>query len=135
MHVGGGQPPGEHGAPGGGGHRVRPDLPGPVSRLEAWRTGHGWPHTWVSSGSTTYHDDWNWTLHAEDPDSGGYAGPVPGYSYYLKKDGRVFLTYATRQRGTEAILPVAHIMDRAVYGRQQDVEDSPSGWPQYPTYG
>lgn len=107
----------------------------PVSRLEAWRTRHGWPHTWVSSGSTTYHDDWNWTLHAEDPDSGGYAGPVPGYSYYLKKDGRVFLTYATRQRGTEAILPVAHIMDRTVYGRQQDFEDSPSGWPQYPTYG
>ncbi len=60
---------------------------------------------------------------------------MPGYSYYLKKDGRVFLTYMTRQRGTEAILPIAHIKDRTVYGRQQDFEDSPAGWPQYPTYG
>ena len=36
----------------------------------------------------------------------------------------------TSARGTEAILPVAHIMDRTVYGRQQDWEDSPTGWPQ-----
>lgn len=41
----------------------------------------------------------------------------------------------TTARGTEAILPVAHIMDRTVYGRQQDWEDSPEGWPQEPTYG
>ena len=41
----------------------------------------------------------------------------------------------TTARGTEAILPVAHIMDRSVYGRQQDWEDSPDGWPQAPTYG
>ena len=33
----------------------------------------------------------------------------------------------TTARGTEAILPVAHIMDRTVYGRQQDWEDSPTG--------
>jgi hypothetical protein len=37
--------------------------------------------------------------------------------------------------GTEAILPVAHIMDRTCYGRQQDWEESPEGWPDYPTYG
>jgi hypothetical protein len=30
---------------------------------------------------------------------------------------------------------VAHIMGRTAYGRQQDWEDSPQGWPQYPTYG
>jgi predicted dithiol-disulfide oxidoreductase (DUF899 family) len=46
-----------------------------------------------------------------------------------------FLTYMTTARGTEAILPVGHILDRTCYGRQQDWEDSPEGWPQYPTYG
>lgn len=46
-----------------------------------------------------------------------------------------YLTYMTTARGTEAILPTAHIMDRTCYGRQQDWEDSPEGWPQYPTYG
>lgn len=102
----------------------------PVEKLEAWRQEHGWPHRWVSSGATTYHRDWGWTL-----DHGDYQGPVPGYSYYLLKDGTPYLTYTTGARGTEAILPVAHVMDRTVYGRQQDWEDSPAGWPQYPTYG
>ena len=103
----------------------------PVDRLEAWREQRGWEHTWVSSGATSYHDDWGWTVEGED----GKPFPLPGYSYYLLRDGRPYLTYMTRARGTEAILPVAHIMDRTVYGRQQDWEDSPEGWPQYPTYG
>ena len=54
----------------------------------------------------------------------------------LPAQGRqAHLTYMTTARGTEAIMPVAHIMDRTVYGRQQDWEDSPEGWPQEPTYG
>jgi predicted dithiol-disulfide oxidoreductase (DUF899 family) len=102
----------------------------PVEKLEQWRAQQGWPHRWVSSGTTSYHEDWGWTVHHDDWD-----GPVPGYSYYLLRDGVPYLTYATTARGTEAIQPVAHVMDRTVYGRQQDWEDSPEGWPQYPTYG
>lgn len=105
---------------------------GPIEKLEAWRIRNDWPHTWVSSAGTGYHGDWGWTLTTED---GSYTGPVPGYSYYLRRDDGIYLTYATRARGTEAILPVAHIMDRTAYGRRQDWEDSPEGWPQLPTYG
>jgi len=50
-------------------------------------------------------------------------------------DGKPYLTYMSTARGTEAILPVDHIMDRSVYGRQQAWEDSPRGWPQGQTYG
>lgn len=103
----------------------------PVDKLEAWRVAHGWPHRWVSSYDTTYHTDWGWTR----TDDSGQEGQLPGYSYYLLRDGRPYLTYMTTARGTEAILPVAHVMDRTVYGRQQDWEDSPPGWPQFPTYG
>lgn len=103
----------------------------PVEKLDAWKRARGWPHTWVSSGATSCHDDWGWTVQDDD----GADFPLPGYSYYLLRDGVPYLTYATSARGTEAILPVAHIMDRTVYGRQQDWEDSPTGWPQYPTYG
>ena len=103
----------------------------PVDKLEAWREQRGWSHTWVSSGETTYHHDWGWT----QTDDEGQEGQLPGYSYYLLSDGKPYLTYATTARGTEAILPVAHMMDRTVYGRQQDWEDSPEGWPQLPTYG
>lgn len=103
----------------------------PIEKLEGWRAERGWDHLWVSSGDTSYHYDWGWT---QRDDQGG-EGQLPGYSYYLLSGGRPYLTYATTARGTEAILPVAQIMDRTVYGRQQDWEDSPAGWPQYPTYG
>lgn len=103
----------------------------PYEKLEEWRAKRGWGHVWVSSVDTSYHDDWGWTQKDEQ----GNEGQLPGYSYYLRKDGKPYLTYMTTARGTEAILPVAHIMDRTAYGRQQDWEDSPEGWPQEPTYG
>lgn len=103
----------------------------PLEKLNDWKAQRGWEHTWVSSYETSYHDDWGWT----QTDDHGNESQQPGYSYYLKKDGVPYLTYMTRARGTEAILPVAHIMDRTCYGRQQDWEDSPAGWPQFPTYG
>jgi predicted dithiol-disulfide oxidoreductase (DUF899 family) len=103
----------------------------PIEKLESWRAARGWSHRWVSSYDTTYHHDWGWTR----TDDSGREGQLPGYSYYLLRDGVPHLTYATTARGTEAILPVAHIMDRTCYGRQQDWEDSPEGWPQLPTYG
>lgn len=103
----------------------------PIDKLEAWRAERGWDHRWVSSFDTTYHRDWGWTR----TDDHGEEGQLPGYSYYLLRDGVPYLTYATTARGTEAILPTAHVMDRTCYGRQQDWEDSPDGWPQYPTYG
>lgn len=59
----------------------------------------------------------------------------PATPYYLLKDSKPYLTFMTTARGTEAILPMAHIMDCTAYGRQQDWEDSPEGWPQEPTYG
>lgn len=102
----------------------------PSEKLESWRKQHGWGHSWVSSGATTYHYDWGWTQR----DDAGEEGPIPGYSYYLLKDGTPYLTYTTTARGTEAHVQLASIMDRTCYGRQQDWEDSPEGWPQYPTY-
>ncbi len=102
----------------------------PIEKLEDWRRRRGWDHLWVSSFDTTYHHDWGWT-----GSDGGQEWQQPGYSYYLLRDSTPHLTYATTRRGTEAILPIAQIMDRTVYGRQQDFEDSPAGWPQLPTYG
>lgn len=103
----------------------------PIDKLEDWRAKRHWGHTWVSTFGTSYHYDWGWTQKNE----AGQEGQLPGYSYYLLKDDTPYLTYMTTARGTEAILPVAHIMDRTVYGRQQEWENSPDGWPQEPTYG
>lgn len=99
----------------------------PIAKLRAWSARQGWAHLrWVSSQDTTFATDWGWTVDGHDQ---------PGYSYLLRTTDGLYLTYRTERRGTEAILPVAAIWDRTVYGRQQDYEDSPAGWPQRPTYG
>ena len=55
------------------------------------------------------------------------------YACYLRDDdGRVFETYWTTGRGTEAALWSYGLMDLTVFGRQESWEDSPTGWPRLP---
>ena len=49
---------------------------------------------------------------------------------YLRDGDRVFETYWTTGRGTEAGASSYHLLDLTVYGRQETWEDSPEGWPQ-----
>jgi predicted dithiol-disulfide oxidoreductase (DUF899 family) len=48
---------------------------------------------------------------------------------YLRDGDRVFETYWTTGRGLEAMDYSYALMDLTVYGRQEEWEDSPSGWP------
>jgi predicted dithiol-disulfide oxidoreductase (DUF899 family) len=48
---------------------------------------------------------------------------------YLRQDDRVFETYWTTGRGTEAMTSSYGLLDMTVYGRQEMWEDSPAGWP------
>ena len=52
------------------------------------------------------------------------------YACYLRDGDRVFETYWTTGRGTEAGANSYHLLDLTVYGRQEISEDSPEGWPQ-----
>jgi predicted dithiol-disulfide oxidoreductase (DUF899 family) len=56
---------------------------------------------------------------------------VGGYACYLRDDDRVFETYWSTNRGTEAGANSYHLLDLTVYGRQELWEDSPEGWPQW----
>jgi predicted dithiol-disulfide oxidoreductase (DUF899 family) len=49
---------------------------------------------------------------------------------YLRDGEQVYETYWTSGRGNEAMAPSYGLLDRTVYGRQEDWEDSPKGWPQ-----
>ncbi len=49
---------------------------------------------------------------------------------YLRQASDVFETYWTTLRGVEAMDNNYRLLDLTVFGRQQDWEDSPSGWPQ-----
>ncbi len=59
-----------------------------------------------------------------------------GYASYLRDGDRVFQTYWSTARGTEAGATSYHLLDLTVYGRQETWEESPKGWPQpYATRG
>ncbi len=49
---------------------------------------------------------------------------------YLRDEARVFETYWTTGRGVEVMAPTYGLLDMTAYGRQEDWEDSPAGWPQ-----
>lgn len=49
---------------------------------------------------------------------------------YLRVGDRIFLTYATDGRASEVMMPALQLLDMTVYGRKEQWEDSPDGWPQ-----
>jgi predicted dithiol-disulfide oxidoreductase (DUF899 family) len=48
---------------------------------------------------------------------------------YVRDGNRVFETYWTTLRGVEAMDNTYALMDLTVYGRQEEFQDSPAGWP------
>jgi predicted dithiol-disulfide oxidoreductase (DUF899 family) len=53
---------------------------------------------------------------------------------FIRDGDRVFLTYATRARGVEALGPIWTFLDLTPLGRQETWEDTPDGRPQGPPY-
>ena len=62
-------------------------------------------------------------------------GEEHGLSVFFNLGDDVFHTYSVYARGTEPLTNARSLLDVTPYGRQQDFEDSPPGWPQRPTYG
>ncbi len=94
----------------------------PLAQIEAYKARKGWTMPFVSSHGTTFAGDCG--------ASGGFMLNV-----FLRDGEDVYRTYCTTARGVDRLLFVNNILDLAPYGRQEDWEDSPPGWPQHPTYG
>jgi predicted dithiol-disulfide oxidoreductase (DUF899 family) len=94
----------------------------PLSQIEAYKARKGWTLPFVSSHGTSFADD---------------CGAAGGFmlSVFLRDGADVYRTYCTTARGVDRLLFVHNVLDLAPYGRQEDWEDSPPGWPQHPTYG
>ncbi len=56
-------------------------------------------------------------------------------SVFFRLGEEVFHTYSAYGRGLERLMDTFGLLDITLYGRQEDFEDSPEGWPQSPTYG
>ena len=97
----------------------------PLANIEAYRKRMEWPHRWVSSADNTFNVDFGMTTDE---------GERHGLSVFLRKDGGVFRTYFTSQRGTEGLGNIWGFLDATPYGRQESWEKSPEGWPQAAPY-
>jgi len=123
----------------------------PISKLEAYKKKMGWDRRWVSS----YGSDFNYDFHvtfdeskaplehnyksreelANEMDISKLHGESHGMSVFFKMGDDVYHTYSTYARGVEDRVDSYRMLDMTPYGRQEDFEDSPPGWPQQPTYG
>jgi predicted dithiol-disulfide oxidoreductase (DUF899 family) len=123
----------------------------PLPKLEAYKAQMGWTRTWVSSFESDFNYDFHVTLDEsvapvqynyrtqEELKSRGWEGGLKGESHGLSVFFRIgddiFHTYSTFGRGVESLTDAYSLLDVTPYGRQEDWEDSPEGWPQRPTYG
>jgi predicted dithiol-disulfide oxidoreductase (DUF899 family) len=80
---------------------------------------------------SAFGNTFNYDFAMSTPDG----GEGQGMSVFFQLDGQVYHTYTTQQRGVEGLTSFDAFLDITPYGRQQDFEDSPAGWPQHPTYG
>ena len=56
------------------------------------------------------------------------------FTCLVRRGDSVFLTYETTKRGVENMIPSFKLLDLTAFGRQEQWEDSPEGWPQDPSY-
>ena len=94
----------------------------PLAQIEEYKAQKGWTMPFVSSHGTSFADDCG-------------AGAGFALSVFLRDGTDVYRTYSTTARGVDRVMFIHNILDLCPYGRQQDWEDSPPGWPQQPTYG
>jgi predicted dithiol-disulfide oxidoreductase (DUF899 family) len=123
----------------------------PLAKLEAYKAQKGWSIEWVSSFGSDFNYDFHVTLdpkvapveynyrnEAETEAKKGHPvvleGEHHGLSVFFRVGDDVFHTYSVYARGCESLPNAYRLLDAAPYGRQQDFEDSPPGWPQKPTY-
>jgi predicted dithiol-disulfide oxidoreductase (DUF899 family) len=123
----------------------------PLAKLGAYKAQRRWSIAWFSSFGSDFNYDFHVTLDpkvvpaeynyrnkAEMAAAMGHSvlmeGEEHGLSVFFRLNGDVFHTYSSFARGTESLTDAYRLLDTTFYGRQQDFEDSPPGWPQKPTY-
>ena len=123
----------------------------PLAKLDAYKAEKGWSINWVSSFGSDFNYDFHVTLDPNVvPAEYNYRNKVEmaaaqghdvkmegeehGLSVFFRLDEDLFHTYSVYARGTESLTDTYRLLDTTPYGRQQDFEDSPPGWPQKLTY-
>lgn len=96
---------------------------GPIDEALAYKRRVGNQMAWYSTAGSPFGAD------VDAPPRGGF-----GVNVFLRQEDNVYRTWHTNGRGTEQLGHFFGLLDLLPYGRQEEWQDSPDGWPQYPTY-
>jgi predicted dithiol-disulfide oxidoreductase (DUF899 family) len=110
----------------------------PLPKIEAFKARMGWSFPWVSSAGSDFNVDYAVTIDVDGalgsaeynytPAKALYGsgkiwfskGELPGISVFLRRDGRLFHSYSTYQRGLDTFLNTYHLLDLTPLGRQEE---------------
>lgn len=96
---------------------------GPIDEALAYKARVGNKMEWYSTANSSFGEDMG------APPGGGFQVNV-----FLRDSDTVYRTYNTQGRGTEQLSHTFPLVDLLPYGRQEEWQDVPDGWPQSPTY-
>ncbi|MER5437244.1 DUF899 family protein [Streptomyces sp. NPDC002790] len=96
---------------------------GPIDEALAYRRKVGNTMDWYSTANSPFGAD------VGAPPNAGFAVNV-----FLRDGDTVYRTWHTDGRGTEQLSYLFGLVDLLPYGRQEEWQDSPAGWPKSPTY-
>ncbi|ODU00738.1 MAG: hypothetical protein ABS81_22660 [Pseudonocardia sp. SCN 72-86] len=96
---------------------------GPIDQALAYREKVGNRMDWYSSSESPFSSDMD-------------AGPGEGFgvNVFLRDGDTVYRTWHTNGRGTEQLSHTFPLVDVLPWGRQEEWQDKPEGWPSAPTY-
>jgi predicted dithiol-disulfide oxidoreductase (DUF899 family) len=98
----------------------------PYDQIASFRERMGWREPWYSS----FGSDFNRDFGVSTDEGEGFA-----LSVLIRIGDDIYRTYFTRGRGVEQLGSNWSYLDLTPFGRQEDWEDSPAGWPKTPRYG
>jgi predicted dithiol-disulfide oxidoreductase (DUF899 family) len=97
----------------------------PYEEIRAFRQRMGWTVPWSSSFGSDFNYDFGVTTGS---------GERFALSVFLRDGDRVYRSYVTSSRGVDRLRLDFNLLDLTPFGRQEEWEDSPEGWPQTPAY-
>lgn len=98
-------------------------TPGPITEAIAYKRLVGNTMSWYSTENSSF-----------GADVGAPPGAGFGLNVFLRDGEAVYRTWHTDGRGTEQLSYLFGLVDLLPYGRQEEWQDVPEGWPQGPTY-
>ena len=97
----------------------------PLEKLLNYKSRMKWGFKWASSSESKFNYDFKATKES---------GENHGVSVFLRDGKDIYQTYFSEDRGVEHLGSHWTYLDLTPYGRKEQWEDSPKGWPQHETY-